>query len=228
MRYLGGKARYGEDIARVIRSKKHQNQTIREPFCGSAWVSQYLYPGPIICSDICEPLILLHQAMQQGWEPPDFISERQYKELKLYWEMGIYSPLIGFAGFACSWGAKWFAGYARDEWRFFCLEAKISLLEKHKRLKHITFEHRNYKNLNPDNEIIYCDPPYKNTTGYIDKIFDTLTFWKIIRHWAQNNTVIISEYTAPSDFKIIWESEHFSMKGTDTKPTTEKLFVLDK
>lgn len=230
MRYLGGKARYGEEIARVIRSRKHQGQTIREPFCGACWVSQYFgTPGPIICSDIHEPLILLHQAIQQGtWKPPDFISEEEYNKLHQQWKEGECSPWIGFAGFACSWGGKWFGGYARDMTRNFCLESKRSLLEKHERTRHILFVYRNYRNLNPQYEVIYCDPPYRGTTGYNNKIFDTVTFWQIMRKWSQNNTVIVSEYEAPNDWKVIWEAEHFSMKGTDTKITTEKLFELEK
>lgn len=228
MRYLGGKAKCGKDIARIIRSKKHQGQIIREPFCGACWVSQYLYPGPIICSDICKPLILLHQAIQQNWEPPDFVDEQEYSELYQQWKNGECNPLIGFVGFACSWGGKWFAGYARGKNRNFCLESKISLLKKHKQLKHVIFEHRNYKNLNPHYEVIYCDPPYAGTTEYSNKEFDTITFWKIMRLWSENNIVIISEYEAPNDFKIIWQVEHFSIKSTDTKLTTEKLFMLGK
>ncbi len=226
MRYLGGKARYGEDIARIIRSRKRQGQTIREPFCGACWVSQYLNPSPIICSDIHEPLILLHQSMQDGWIPPDYVSEEEYNDLYQLWKDGKRSPLIGFAGFACSWGGKWFDGYARDMARNFCQESKQSLLKKHERLKYVTFEHRNYRNIRPYYEVIYCDPPYRGTTGY-DGIFDTLTFWQTMRKWSHNNTVIISEYEAPDDWEVIWKAEHFSIKGTDTKITTEKLFELE-
>jgi len=228
MKYLGGKARHGADIARVIRSKRRQGQIFWEPFCGACWVSQYLYPGPLYCSDIHEPLIRLHQAIQQGtWELPDFISEQEYNKLYLQWKDGECSPWIGFAGFACSWSGKWFAGYARGEGRNYCLEAKLSLLKKHKQLKEVTFTHHNYRTVSPHNEVIYADPPYRGTTGYEGEIFDTVSFWKTMRYWSKDNTVIISEYEAPADFKIIWQAEHFSIKGTDSKITTEKLFQLE-
>ena len=226
MKYLGGKARHGADIARVIRSKRRQGQTIREPFCGACWVTQHLYPGPLYCSDIHEPLIRLHQAIQKNWEPPDSIGEQEYDSLHQQWKDGVCSPLIGFTGFACSWGGKWFAGYARHVTRNYCLEAKQSLIEKHKRLKEVTFTRTNYRTISPHNEVIYCDPPYRGTTGFHGEIFDTVAFWKRIRYWSQKNTVIVSEYEAPSDFKIIWSAEHFSIHGTDAKPTTEKLFQL--
>lgn len=227
MRYLGGKARHGEEIARIVRSKRFQHQTILEPFCGACWISQYLYPAPVICSDICEPLIQLHRAIQCGiWEPPDFISEQEYNDLHWKWRDGQCNHEIGFAGFACSWGGKWFAGYSRGEARNFCQEAKKSLLAKHKCLKHVTFTHCNYRNLHPYNSVIYCDPPYRGTEDYSSGIFDTMLFWQTVRRWSKNNKVIVSEYEAPIDFRIIWQTEHFSMKGTDTKTTTEKLFEL--
>lgn len=227
MRYLGGKARHGEEIARIVRSKRFQHQTIWEPFCGACWVSQYLQPTPVICSDICEPLIELHRAIQRGtWEPPDYISETEYTNLYHQWKEGQCSPWIGFAGFACSWGGKWFAGYSRGEDRNFCREAKQSLLAKHKRLRHVDFACNNYRNIHPHNAVVYCDPPYRGTTGYSSEIFNTMLFWQTVRYWAQDNKVIISEYEAPPDFEIIWQADHFSMKGVDTKITTEKLFML--
>ena len=228
MRYLGGKARHGEEIARIVRSKCFSGQTIWEPFCGACWVSQYFsHMFHVICTDICEPLIELHRTLQKGnWEPPDFISEKEYNNLYEQWKEGQCSPWIGFAGFACSWGGKWFAGYSRGENRNFCQEAKQSLLKKHKYLKHVVFSHSNYRCRNPHGDVIYCDPPYRCTTGYSSDIFDTMLFWKKMREWSQDNKVIVSEYEAPSDFAIIWQADHFSMKGTDTKITTEKLFEL--
>lgn len=229
MRYLGGKAKHGEEIARIIRSKRRPGQTIREPFVGAAWVTQYLYSESVICSDNHKPLIQLHQAIQCGtWKPPDFISEEEYDELHQLWEDGECSPLIGFVGFACSWGAKWFGGYARGDNRNFCLEAKESLLKKHRRLKHVIFEHKNYKNIDPGGIVIYCDPPYHRTTGYRGEIFDAVVFWEIVRHWSKNNIVLVSEYQAPSDFAIIWQSDRYAMKSTDAKLVTEKLFQLEK
>ncbi len=194
-----------------------------EPFCGACWVTQYLKPAT--ASDISAPLILLHQSIQNGWEPPDFVSEEEYKELHQAYKEGEINPLIGFVGYGLSWGGKWWGGYARSSCgvRVYCLEAKNSLLKKHDKLKDIKFVHANYKNLEPKNLLIYCDPPYQNTTGY-GPDWDSNLFWKIMRIWSQTNTVIISEYSAPNDFKIIWAHQHFSFKGRNSQPTTERLF----
>lgn len=221
MNYLGGKARLGREIAQVIRTRRKESQSVLEPFCGAAWVTQYLKPAT--ASDISAPLILMHQAVQVGWEPPDFVSEKEYKELHQAWIDGEISPLIGFVGFGVSWGGKWWGGYARGDARIYCLESKNSLLKKHEHLSDVKFVHANYKNLEPCGDLIYVDPPYQNTTGY-GTDWDSNLFWNIMRIWSQTNTVIISEYQAPSDFKIIWVHQHFSFKGRDSQPTFERLF----
>ena len=64
----------------------------------------------------------------------------------------------------------------------------------------------NYKELEFDGCLIYCDPPYKDTTKYpIIGEFNTEEFWNVMRNWSKNNTVIISEYEAPNDFECIKE-----------------------
>ncbi len=55
----------------------------------------------------------------------------------------------------------------------------------------------------PANSLIYCDPPYVNTTGYRDKI-DHDTFWQWCRDKAkEGHTVFISSEIAPDDFAIV-------------------------
>lgn len=223
MNLLGGKSRLAGQISQVIRRLRLPSQSFLEPFCGAAWVTVHLYPGPTTASDISAPLIHLHKAVQRGWEPPDFISEEMYSILHRASRDGEISPLITFAGYGCSWAGKWWGGYARCDARVYCLEAKKSLLQKHAFLKKVIFKHANYKNLEPKNLCIYCDPPYAGTTGY-GIPWNPKEFWEIMREWSQDNTVIISEYKAPSDFKCIWKHDHFSI---GSKSTIERLFKYD-
>lgn len=209
----------------MVRSRRRGFQQILEPFCGAGWVTQYLYPGPVTASDISAPLIELHQAVQAGWEPPDYISEEEYADLRQRSIDGEISPLIGFVGFGVSWGGKWWGGYARGEGRVYCLEAKKALLAKHRQTKHVVFQHSNYRTLAPKGCLIYCDPPYARTTGYSTP-WDSLTFWETVRRWCKHNTVIVSEYIAPVDFEIIWSKSHFSFKGSSSYSTRENLFAL--
>ena len=78
-------------------------------------------------------------------------------------------------------------------------------------------------------DVIYCDPPYRETAGYNGKGFDHEAFY----NWAaaQSVPVYISEYWMPDDrFMCIWEKKRqsrMSAKGTEGK-AVEKLFVPRK
>ncbi len=89
-----------------------------------------------------------------------------------------------------------------------------------------------YKNLDSifekglTNALIYADPPYTGTTGY-GKDFNHAEFWETCRQWAnKDNTVIVSELSAPADFVCIWEkpvTRTLNHNGRNT--ATEKLFM---
>jgi DNA adenine methylase len=89
---------------------------------------------------------------------------------------------------------------------------------------------KSYDKLKPKTSLIYCDPPYENTTGYGKNIFDNTKFWKIMREWSKNNIVFISEYNAPSDFICVSEQEKYStLSGNSTRSIrVEKLFIYKK
>ena len=54
-------------------------------------------------------------------------------------------------------------------------------------------------------------------------------FWEIIRKWSQQNIVVISEETAPKDFKCIWKKNYSRGRGFKSnkggKNVVEKLFI---
>jgi len=82
----------------------------------------------------------------------------------------------------------------------------------------------------PKNSIIYCDPPYENTTKYKDS-FDHAEFWRWCRDKAADgHKVFISEYTAPKDFKCVWSKSAKSSLSANgecggSKSSIEKLFI---
>ena len=63
------------------------------------------------------------------------------------------------------------------------------------------------------NALIYCDPPYSNTTRYNKVLpFDTNAFWIKVREWSiAGHTVVVSERTAPNDFRSIWHQQQTTM-----------------
>jgi DNA adenine methylase len=190
--------------------------------------------NPRIAGDTNPYLIALYKRLLEGWVPPDEISEETYYWAKDFPEK-LPPELVGFIGFGCSFGAKWFGGYARNNRnRNYCLETKKGLLKQAELLKGTNFWPCSYESWSvffaPTNPIlIYCDPPYQGTTTYPwCQDFDYAIFWKTMREWSEKNTVIISEYQAPYDFEIIWEKPVKSSVCRDRKTRdsnrTERLF----
>lgn len=92
----------------------------------------------------------------------------------------------------------------------------------------VDFEFADYKGLEFENCLIYCDPPYNNTTqAYGTGTFNTEEFWSVMRKWSKNNDVYISEYSAPDDFECVLEMPtKTSIRNKDNKmdKRIEKLF----
>lgn len=204
MRYLGGKSKIRKQIAQKLNEYRKIGQSYFEPFVGGAWVLQEMR-GNRFASDGNKSLITMYQELQKGWIPPDFVSEQEYKYYQK--QKDTDDPMTAFIGFGCSFAGKWFGGYARSNDKVcYAATSKRSLMKQLPLIQDVKFEHRLYEDLNPINLLIYCDPPYADTTnyGYFDE-FDNDKFWEIMRKWSENNTVIISEYKAPPDFKCIAE-----------------------
>ena len=78
-----------------------------------------------------------------------------------------------------------------------------------------------------DGDVVYCDPPYKNTKDYGIK-FDNDAFWEWAR--TRNYPVYVSEYQAPEDFVSICNKEKRALLNSEspTAPRTEHIFVHKK
>jgi DNA adenine methylase len=226
LRYFGGKSRLGKDIAHFLMVNHPTIKNYWEPFCGMCSVMEHISILNRRASDIQTDLILLLQALKEGWLPPTEISEELYNELKNVPP----SALRGFAGFGCSNSGKWFGGYARDKTkRNYALNAHNSLLKKIKNLNEVQFVNESYNTFDPTNFLIYCDPPYSDTTSFSTGEFNHTQFWEWVRKISLKNTVYTSEYTAPDDFEIAWQkSVQTDMKNANKKriDRIEKLFKL--
>ena len=89
---------------------------------------------------------------------------------------------------------------------------QLEQLERLQQLDNVVFSSLSYDDVEiPDNAIIYCDPPYKGTKTYREWWFDHDKFWQWVREKSETHKIFISEYTAPPDFKTIFE---FSQKST--------------
>ena len=229
MRYFGGKTRTCKQIAKILNTYRNENQIFLSPFTGGAWV-EALIKHPKICYDKHPYLIAMYKELQQGWIPPTTLSKEEYEYIKNNPDEKPY--LTGFVGFGCSFAGKWFGGYAKDNTgRNYCLNAHNSILDKMNNLMNTSFDCKDYKEINPEGYIIYCDPPYEGTTQYSKKLvgeFNSNEFWEIMREWSKNNKVFISEYNAPEDFKCIWSQEvKLDIRDSNNKkqPRIEKLYT---
>jgi len=216
MIYLGSKRRIAKYIIPIILKDRCLDQWYVEPFCGGCNLIS-LVPTGIgkIANDINVPLISLLTAIKDGWVPPDFVSEDEYQAAKT---LDDDNPLKGFIGFGCSFASKWFGGYARnvkigtpnaERVRNYGYGSKLALLKQAPLLSGITFTSGNYYDVDiPPRSVVYCDPPYLNTTGYKVK-FNHPEFydWCELQH-NNGHKVFISEYDMPSDrFTKLWERQ---------------------
>ena len=227
MQYFGGKAKIAKYIVPYLESIRKENQIFVEPMCGGLNITSKM-SGKIIACDYNKYLISLYNAILKGYELPDYISEKEYYELKYNKDKN--EILSGFVGFGCSYSGKFFGNYAKNNTgRNYCKNAKNSLLKKFNKIQ---FIHSNYKDLKPKNCLVYCDPPYKSNTqstmqSYGVEEFDNDYFWNVMIEWSKDNDVYISEYEAPNGFECVLEiptKTDIKCIGNKKQDRIEKLF----
>lgn len=215
MRYLGGKSRQAKRIKQLILGKVDNRETYIEPFLGGASVASIIAPEfeKVLLSDLSEDLVLFWQAIQTGWVPPTELTKEEYVDLK----EAEPSALRAWAGFAGSYCGKWFGGYGPVAGERDYLEESLkSTLRKSEGLSEAIITHQSYLDLKPETgSVIYCDPPYADTTGYAaTSDFDSQLFWKTVNKWAEHSFVFVSEYSGPSDWEAIHLTERFTVIGS--------------
>lgn len=233
MKYMGSKNRIAKHILPIMLSYKTPEMTWVEPFVGGANMIDKV-TGKRIGADINPYLIEALKLIRDKPDSiPDLISETDYQLVKDKMEL---EGLTGFIGFAMSFGGKWWGGYRRDvagtkgsieNMQTQTRRAKSSALKQSPKLQGVEFICSSYDVLTiPPNSLVYCDPPYANTTKYHTD-FDHAKFWE----WCRTKTkaghvVFISEYNAPGDFECIWQKTIVSSltKDTGSKYGVEKLF----
>jgi len=228
MRYLGGKSRLSKAIAEIV-NRDRGDRIFWDPFCGGLSVSVRLAEhGPGIVSDLNPALIALYQAVRDGWDPPKVLSKEEHHAAK---SLPDSDPLKAFAGFGCSFGAKWFGGYARS--RRSCDDyagaTRRALLRDIPKLAGCAIEHRSFFDWTPRPLplVIYCDPPYAGTAGYAKTgVFPHDQFWSRCVEWERAGVpVFASEYSCPVPHRVLFEKAHaLCISGQRPGARTERLF----
>ena len=239
MKYMGSKNRIAKHLLPIMLENR-SGRTWVEPFVGGANMIDKV-DGKRIGADLNEYLIAMWKELQNGWTPPDFVSEEDWRDVKTQMEDKYEKHHIAFVRLGCSFGADWNGGYARNvrkdkpnaellnsTTKSYCGQSKRNILKQLPNLKDIEFLHSSYQDLEiPPNSLIYCDPPYEGTTKYKDG-FKHAEFWEWCRYKTkQGHLVYVSEYNAPKDFKCVYSSEINNTLNNTTKTTKriEKLFM---
>lgn len=241
MQYVGSKNRLSKELVPIIQSYiTDQTEAYIEPFVGGAnMIDKIKHPNKI-GSDAHKELIALLNYVRDNYELlPSTIYEEEYINVKN--NKDEYKDwYVGLVGFCCSFGAKYFGGFARSYKsdgvtpRDNPNEAIRNLQKQAPNLQGITFEHKSFLDYNPKeykNCVFYLDPPYRNTLAYSTGKFPYEEFDKWAIELAKNNTVLISEYEMPEDkFECIWSKEvNVSISGQGDikkKKRVEKLFKV--
>ena len=208
MRYFGGKSRVGRRIANVVNKVRSVENVslVWEPFCGACGVTQWIDAPVIWASDACGPLIAMWRAVAAGWEPPIDVDEALYQKAA----RGEVAPeLQAFIGFGCSFGGKWFGGFARGQQhpsrantrRNYAENARNGVLRKFRRMEgRVRFHHADFFCVQPPGRLlIYCDPPFAGTTAFGGVgAWDSDMFWRRCGELRDaGHIVVVSEYSAP-------------------------------
>lgn len=248
MKYLGGKNKTGRYIADAMKARVKPTEVAGylEPFCGSLGVTQHMTDEyKVTASDTHPDLIALWKKLKKKqFISPKTMSEERYLRIKNFKSP---SALKAFAGFGCSFGGKFFSGYAQKytngKKENYLSAVSNSMKKIQPKITNVKFKCCDYKKWKPKNMLIYCDPPYKyskfpvkyrtSTKKYVE--FDNNEFWDIMRKWSKHNHVFISEQSAPDDFVSVWKRETYRSasqskktryKSESTKKyRTEHLFV---
>lgn len=217
------------DIATVLGA--FPGGTYVEPFMGSCAVLHRMTGTfeRVYGYDAHPDLVLMWQAVQAGWEPPAVVTEEEYRQLRA----AEPSALRGFVGFGCSFGGRWFQGYARNRRSDdYAGATRRSLLKRAPALRDVVFECADYTaayaHARPGT-VIYCDPPYAGTKVYSGApAFDSAAFWAHAKEWTDlGATVLVSEYQAPPGWTSVWSREKaVTMRRGPEQRRVEHLWML--
>lgn len=230
---MGSKAKLAKELLPIILKDRQPDQFYVEPFAGGMNMICEV-SGNRIANDLNQYLIAMWQDLLNGADFPVEISKNLYDEARDCFYNRISQTmslgLIGWIGFVASFNGKFFdGGYSgNNNKRNYCAEYAQNIKKQISKMQNTQLFSKSYEQLQiPNNSIIYCDIPYKNTTRYnTSKNFNYDLFWDWCRNMAKlGHQIFISEYVAPNDFKCVWEKN--VKNGVRNKiKATEKLFTI--
>lgn len=234
MKFMGSKRLVSKHILPIMLQKMeaHGIENWVEPFVGGGNMidkvpSSYNRVGYDVCPHVIESLITIRDFPEKL---PKEVTEEEYRSV-----LGTSPhPVNSWVRFVCSFAGKFDGGYAREEGSdagTFAGRGYRNAKKQSPKLKGVKLFEKDYRDIVLEGRsLIYCDPPYKGTTGYNSKSLDYDVFYDWCRKMSEEgNLVFLSEYTAPEDFNLLWEKEHkvnFDVDRQTHSKSVEKLFEI--
>jgi len=237
MVYMGSKNKLAKELLPIILKDKDKFDYYVEPFVGGMNMIDKVIGIKRIGADNNKYLIAMWKALQQGWQPPKEITKEFYDDVRNCYKSNCdkyTDAMIGWVGFNMSYRGKFFGGFRKTtkskdgKIRNYMLEAYNNIMKQLPKILDVELYCCSYDELViPEYSIIYCDPPYRDTTGYLSD-FDYEKFYNwCIDKQKEGHQVFISEYYMPEDkFECIWQKEvKVTLETTNTHNRIEKLFI---
>lgn len=230
MKFMGSKRRIAKEILAIIEPQI-QGRLYVEPFVGGGNMIEKVKVtkkiGSDIDADVVAALTLIKMRPDALPKDSNEFTEEDYRNRCA----GKWESIKSFAAFAYSYAAKKWGGWRRSKCgRDYVSEAFRNAQKQSPLLSDVTLLNVDYRDLElPEPAVIYCDPPYANTTKYSSS-FNHDEFWQWCRDMTvQGHKVFVSEYSAPEDFKEVWSKALNSSLTQDTgsKKGVEKLFTYE-
>ena len=230
-------------INELVTKKIKGYDTYVEPFCGGANSLSAINFNNKVANDTNKYIIAFWNAVKNNeftdemWNFVKNLTREQYYDVKHDYVNGtnFYSDAIkGYVSFSCSYGGGLWCGYANynpKKKENHILEAYNGVRKQINEFKYLentifyNFDYKEVMNHVSGKCLIYCDPPYKGTKDYKTN-FDSEEFWEWCRSMSkEGHFVMVSEFTAPSDFDVIYQKKMLDGMASENKSKIEKIFV---
>jgi len=213
MRYMGSKRRIWKYISPTILKGREENQYYVEPFCGGC-NSIAQVDGNRIASDINPYLMEMWKGLLKGEEYPEEIPRETFIKAKIAYKNTDYTnysvAMIGWIGYMASYNGIFYHSYSGigSDGKDYVKASMDNIKKQLPLMNGITLDCCSYDELDiPEKSIIYCDPPYKGTSGYGAKFeYDKFYDWCFSKK-DEGHKVYISEYSMPTEFKCVWSMD---------------------
>lgn len=226
MVYMGSKNKLSKYLKPLIEGFLKQGMIYVEPFVGGAnmidkieWDHKFGYD-----LNKCIIALMRYGAYQAKLS---YNNNKEFKRLRELYKQGIASPKIGFAGLMCQLG-KFYSSYQKDKEKRDQLRRNIEKQFSNPLFFNTEFDYKNYKDLNLKDAVIYCDPPYPDTTQYnIKEKFNYDHFLSKCEEWFNDgNIVLLSGNFVPNhNWRVLFEKD-YTYNMYDRRREVKELLML--